>query len=137
MIRELDQLLRGDHAVAAAVPTPTPEDGSSLLSKALKEIEFESARLHAAAARKEVEEITCAAAENQREAETKKYRYFEAQAQTLEAVIASDTQGNEDPASLDEYSGELRRLEYEYRAASATANRENMDALIAAKTLIL
>ena len=42
LIRELDQLLRGDHAVSAAVPTPTPGDCSSLLPKSLKDTAIES-----------------------------------------------------------------------------------------------
>ena len=112
-IRKLDKKLRGDHAVAATVPAPSPGDGSSLLPKALKETAFESARFHEAAERKEVEEITSASAEKQREADTKSSCYFEAHAQALEAFIAFDTQGNEDPASLDDEGGELLRLEYE------------------------
>ena len=134
-IRKLDKKLRGDHAVAATVPAPSPGDGSSLLPKALKETAFESARFHEAAERKEVEEITSASAEKQREADTKSSCYFEAHAQALEAFIAFDTQGNEDPASLDDEGGELPRLEYEYRAAGAVANRANMNATTAAKTI--
>ena len=79
-IEELDQLLRGDHAVAAAVTTSTSGGGSSLLSKALKETASEKVRLYVVVARKEVKEITCAAAEKQREADTKRSGFFEAHA---------------------------------------------------------
>ena len=90
--------------------------------KALKETALESARLQVAATQKEADELTCAAAEKQCEADTKTLCYFEAHAQSLEVVIASETQGNDYPAFPDEYSGELRRLEYEYRAEGAVAS---------------
>ena len=79
----------------------------------MKKTAFESAQIHVAAARKYVEEITCAAAEKQRETDTKNSCYFEAHDQALEAVIAYETQGNEYLASLDDEGGELQRLEYE------------------------
>ena len=89
----MDQLLREDYSGAAAVPTPTPGDGSSLLPKVLKETTLTSARLHVAAVRKEVEEITCAAAEKQREADTNKSCYFEAHDQAVEESISSEGPG--------------------------------------------
>ena len=92
---------------------PAPGDGSSLLPKKLKDTALDSARFHVEAAQKEADKLTCAAAEKQRQADTKTSCYFEAHAQELEAVSATDTHGNEDPASLDDEGGEFRLLEYE------------------------
>ena len=106
-----------------------------LITKALKETALDSARLQVAVAQKEADALTFTAAEKQRDADLNKSCDFEAHAQALEAFIAFDTQGNEDPASLDDEGGELPRLEYEYRAAGAVANRANMNATTAAKTI--
>ena len=69
------------------------------------------ARLLVAAALKEANELTCAASEKQREEDTKKSCYFEAHAQALKTflLVRPTVMGT----LLDEYSGVLRRLEYE------------------------
>ena len=70
MIRELDQLLRENHEVSAAVTNHAPGQ--------------------VAVAQKEASELTSAAAEKQREADTKKSCYFEAHDQAVEESISSE-----------------------------------------------
>ena len=50
-------------------------------------------------------------------------------------AIATETTSTGDSTSLDEDSGDLLRMEYEYRTAGAAANRASVDATNATKTL--